>query len=118
MQIKSYWQFAVLLAISTFLPFTVEADSILGMTRGMTLSQLQGLADLSPGKEKNQWVVEGSMVPKGTDYMRLTVCPEEGLLQVFLAFDVETNSYGDELRSKFESLHKGNEQEVRSGYLT
>ena len=100
-------QFIVLCLLAVCIPSESFGEGIFGLKKGMTLDEIK---ELDFGRiEQNEdepiaFFVEQPKKPQGTKYVIFVVIPEMGLMKVRFYWTIEVNSYGDELKRKFDDL--------------
>ena len=82
---------------------------IFGLKRGMSLREIRALKfgemeKVKAGDAHDIWMVKKPRVPKGTDNVYFLIAPDKGLLKVVFYWVIETNSFGDAVKSKFREL--------------
>ncbi|MCY3871381.1 MAG: hypothetical protein OXG87_17665 [Gemmatimonadetes bacterium] len=100
-------QIIVLCFLAICVPSESFGEGIFGLKKGMTLEKIKKL-DFGHIKqyedESNLFFVEQPKKPQGADYVYFVMIPEMGLMKVRFSWVIEANSYGDELKRKFNEL--------------
>ncbi len=101
----------ILLAILIAFASGESGADVFGLKKGMSVAQIRtlnlGKMRMLPNTYGEQkWAVLRPNTPEGADRAVFFVVPGKGLLKVFFLWDIQTNSFGDGVKTKFEELKK------------